>query len=128
MSAGTARWTCPTGRRLPPFGKPLADAFLRGLQPKGRQACVYLDAWPPEKSTRAAVVCPRADEPERFDWRPLAALDVLVRVPTPCDGDRLRRLLVELVAVKPRRLIVLRSTPPHVEFIVSAAHGLEVQP
>jgi hypothetical protein len=124
----TPKWTCSPGRRLPPFGKPLADAFLRGLQPKRRQACVWLDCWPPEKPSMAAVVCPRDEQPERFDWRPLAALDVLVKAPAPCNGNRLRRLLVELVAVKPRRLIVLRSTPPHVEFIVSAAHGLEVQP
>ncbi len=123
-----ARWSCPPGRRLPPFGKPLADAFLRGLQPRGRQAVVFLDAWPPKKPAMAAVVCPSDEQPERFDWRILAALDVLVKVPAPCDGDRLRRLLVELVAVKPRRLIVLRPTPPHAEFVISAARGLEVQP
>ena len=36
--------------------------------------------------------------------------------------------LAELVACKPRRLIVLRNHAPHVEFIVSAGRGMEVQP
>lgn len=54
--------------------------------------------------------------------------DVLVCVTENCDGDRLRRLLLELVAVKPRRLIVIRPTAPHAEFIISEKHGQEVQP
>lgn len=127
LTPAAARWKCPPGRRLPPLGKLLADAFLRCLQPKRRQACVWLDGWPPKNPSMAAVVCPRDEEPARFDWRILAGLDVLVKVPAPCDGDRLRRLLVELVAVKPRRLIVLRPTPPHAQFIISAASGLEVE-
>lgn len=128
IPAGATRWTCLPGRRLPPFGKPLANAFLRGLQPKRRQAFVWLDTWPEKKPSTAAVVCPVDSEPDRFDWRILAGLDVLVKVQAHCDGDRLRRLLVELVAVKPRRLIVLRPNPPHAEFIISAARGLEVHP
>lgn len=123
-----AQWTCPPGRQLPPFGKSLADAFLRGLQPRRRQTCVWLDCWPPKQPSILSVVCPLDGDPERYDWRILAGLDVLVNVTHPCDGDRLSRLLVELVAVKPRRLIVLRPNPPHAEFIISAAHGLEVQP
>lgn len=128
-AAPALNWKCPPGRRLPPFGKLLADAFLRGLQPKGRQAVVYLDGWPPQPAAIGpAVVCPWDDEPESFDWRILAGLDVLVKVSSPCNGERLRRLLAELIACKPRRLIVLRSVAPHVEFIVSAARGVEVQP
>ncbi len=127
--AAALAWKCPPGRRLPPFGKPLADAFLRGLQPKGRQAMVYLDCWPPENPPFGpALACPWDADPAGYDWRILAGLDVLAKVPTPCDGDRLRRLLVELIACKPRRLIVLRSTAPHLQFIVSAARGVEVQP
>lgn len=123
------QWPCLPGRKLPPFGKPLADAVLRGLQPKGRQAMVFLDCWPPKNPPFGpALACPWDSDPEGYDWRALAGLDVLVKAPTPCDGDRLRRLLAELVACKPRRLIVLRSTAPHAEFIVSAARGLEVQP
>lgn len=123
------KWRCSPGRRLPPFGKVLADACLRGLQPKGRQAMVYLDSWPPENPAFGpAVVCAWDDEPEEFDWRILAGLDVLVQVPTPCDDDRLRRLLAELIPCKPRRLIVLRSTAPHAQFIVSVASGVEVHP
>jgi hypothetical protein len=65
---------------------------------------------------------------QAYDWRILAGLDVLLKVPTPCNGERLRRLLAELIACKPRRLIVLRNHAPHVQFIVSAARGVEVQP
>lgn len=126
--AAALKWPVQPGRRLPPFGKPLADAFLKGLQPKGRQALVYLDGWPPETPFCCALACPWDSDPESFDWRILAALDVLVKVPNPCDGDRLRRLLAELVLCKPRRLIVLRNHTPHVQFIVSAARGVEVQP
>ena len=127
--AAALTWKCQPGRRLPPFGKPLADAFLRGLQPKGRQAMVYLDCWPPENPPFGpALACPWDADPAAYGWRILAGLDVQVGAPTPCDGDRLRRLLAELVACKPRRLIVLRSTAPHAEFIVSATRGLEVQP
>lgn len=126
--AAALAWTCPPGRRLPPFGKPLADAFLRGLQPKGRQVLIYLDGWPPEKPFCCALACPWDNEPEHFDWRIVAGLDVLVNASTLCDGDRLRRLLAELVPCKPRRLIVLRSTAPHAQFIVSTARGVEVQP
>ena len=123
------QWPCLPGRKLPPFGRPLADAVLRGLQPAGRQAMVYLDTWPPESPPFGpALACPWDSNPEGYDWRILAGLDVLVRVSAPCDGDRLRRLLAELIPCKPRRLIVLRSTAPHAQFIVSAARGVEVQP
>ena len=127
--AAAMQWPCQPGRKLPPFGKVLADAVLRGLQPKGRQAMVYLDCWPPESPPFGpALACPWDAEPAAYDWRILAGLDVLVKAPTPCDGDRLRRLLAELIACKPRRLIVVRSVAPHVEFIVSAGRGVEVQP
>jgi hypothetical protein len=127
--ATAMQWPCQPGRRLPPFGKPLADAVLRGLQPKGRQAMVYLDCWPPQNPPFGpALACPGDAEPAAYDWRILAGLDVLLKVPTPCNGERLRRLLAELIACKPRRLIVLRNHAPHVQFIVSAARGVEVQP
>lgn len=127
--AAAMQWPCQPGRKLPPFGKPLADAVLRGLQPKGRQAMVYFDCWPPESPPFGpALACPWDADPSAYDWRILAGLDVLVKVPPPCDGDRLRRLLAELIACKPRRLIVLRNHAPHVQFIVSAARGVEVQP
>lgn len=103
----------PARAQAPPFGKPLADAVLRGLQPKGRQAMVYLDCWPPESPPFGpALACPWDADPTAYDWRILAGLDVLVKVPPPCDGDRLRRLLAELIACKPRRLIVLRNHAP----------------
>lgn len=122
------KWPMQPGRKLPPFGKPLAEAFLKGLQPKGRQVLIYLDGWPPNPAFCYALACPLDSEPECFDWRILAALDVLVKVSNPCDGDRLRRLLAELIPCKPRRLIVLRNHAPHVQFIVTKANGLEVQP
>ncbi len=118
------RWSCPPGRRWSPM--PSWLMLLRGLEPRGCQG--KLDAWLPWKSLlRPLVVCPSDEQPERPDRRS-GCPDVLVNVTRPCDGDRLGRLLVELVAVKPRRLIVLRPNPPHAEFIISAAHGLEVQP
>jgi hypothetical protein len=123
------RWTCPPGRKLPPFGKVLAEAFLQGLQPINRQAVVYLDEWPPaEPALGVPVVCPADAAPESFDWRILAALDVFVRTHEPSNGARLNRLLSELVRVKPRFLFVLRPFAPHGEFIIPKAHGLEVQP
>ena len=45
------------------------------------------------------------------------------------DAERLRLLLAELAAARPKRLILLRQgSMPVAEFIVSEAHGLEVQP
>lgn len=116
------------GRKLPPFGKALADAVLRGLQPKGRQVMIYADCWPPSPAPFVSLTLPWDAAPEAFDWRMVAGLDAFVKVPAPCDDDRLHRLLTELVACKPRRLIVLQGTAPHARFIVSAARGLEVQP
>lgn len=51
-------------------------------------------------------------------------------VPPPVqDGARLRHLLDELVSARPKRLILLRpGGTPAAEFIVSEAHGQEVQP
>ncbi|MBS0368049.1 MAG: hypothetical protein JSS57_02495 [Proteobacteria bacterium] len=126
--AAILKWPVQPGRRLPPFGKPLADAFLKGLQPKGRQAMVYLDSWPPEKPPFGpALACPWDSAPEDYDWRILAGLDVLVKAPTSCDDERLRRLLAELIPCKPRRLIVVRSEAPHLLFVVSATRGVEVR-
>lgn len=43
-------------------------------------------------------------------------------------GAPLRHLLAELVAVRPKRLVLLRpGRIPTAEFIVSAARGVEVQ-
>ncbi len=92
---------------------------------------MYLDRWPvaPATALGPAICCPPDMHPCRLDWRYLAALSVLVVTPSPPDADRLRHLLAELVAVQPKRLILLQpgGTPAAV-FIVSAARGVEVQP
>ena len=70
---------------------------------------------------------PARGGPDRLDWRYLAALSVLVRVPTGVPAERLQGLLRELVAVRPKRLILLRDgAQPVAEFIVSEARGVEV--
>ncbi len=90
---------------------------------------VYLDYWPPEKPAFGpALACPWDADPASYDWRVSTGLDVRLKLPTPCNGDRLRRLLAELMLCKPRRLIVMRSVAPHVEFVVSVARGAEVLP
>lgn len=126
-----AFWRCAPGRRLPAYARQLADARARDLVPTHRQVVVYLDRWPPGAVTGlgVAICCPPDADPTRLDWRYLAALSVLVvTVPTP-DPLRLRSLLAELVAVQPKRLILLRpGAVPAAEFIVSAARGVEVQP
>jgi hypothetical protein len=125
----TSGWKCPPGKKLPPYGAILATAYMQGLMPKNRECVVFLDHWPErpsENPTRPVVACPPDASPESFDWRPLAGLDIFVLMPESGDGDRLRRLLRELSAVKPRRLIVLRPEAPHAEFIVSVKHGQEV--
>ncbi len=71
----------------------------------------------------------RVLNPAHLDWRYLAALSVLVVASPGIDAERLRLLLVELVAARPKRLIVLRpGCVPVAEFVVSEARGLEVQP
>ena len=124
-------WRCPPGRRLPGYARELADARARGLVPAQRQVVVYLDRWPaaPVVALGPALCCPPEAVPDRLDWRYLAALSVLVRVPATVPAERLRALLRELVAVRPKRLILLRDgAQPVAEFIVSEARGLEVQP
>lgn len=125
----TRKWICSPGLRLPPFGKHLADAFMSGVQPKAGLVFVYFDAWPlrPARIVHA-VVCPPEANPEDFDWRILAGLDVFVVVPHECHEGRLRRLLNELILCQLRRLILLRDRPPFSEFIISSGRGLEVQP
>lgn len=126
-----ALWRCSPGRRLPAFARDLADARARDLVPALRQVAVYLDRWPPAPVTGLglAICCPPDADPARLDWRYLAALSVLVVTPTAPDARRLRVLLAELVAVRPVRLVVLRPGGiPAAQFIVSEAHGQEVQP
>jgi hypothetical protein len=92
---------------------------------------VYLDRWPvaPVTGLGLAICCPPGSDPTRLDWRYLAALSVLVVTPPAPDAGRLRALLAELVAVRPLRLVLLRpGCSPAAQFIVSAAHGQEVQP
>jgi len=126
-----ALWRCSPGRRLPAYARDLADARARDLVPAQRQVVVYLDRWPtaPVTALGLAICCPADTHPARLDWRYLAALSVLVvTLPAP-DGKRLRHLLAELAAVRPKRLIVLRpGGVPAAEFIVSESRGLEVQP
>lgn len=129
-SAPAALWRCQAGRRLPAYARDLADARARDLVPALRQVVVYLDRWPvaPVTALGLAICCPPDMHPCRLDWRYLAALSVLVVTPPAPDADRLRHLLVELVAVQPRRLILLRqSATPAAEFIISASNGIEVQ-
>jgi hypothetical protein len=124
-------WRCSPGRRLPAHARELADARARDLVPALRQVVVYLDRWPtaPVTALGPAICCPPGFHPARLDWRYLAALSVLVvTLPAP-DPERLRLLLAELVATRPKRLVLLRpGGMPAAEFIVSAARGVEVQP
>ena len=126
-----AFWRCSPGRRLPAYARDLADARARDLVPALRQVVVYLDRWPvaPVTGLGLAICCPPGSDPARLDWRYLAALSVLVVASPGIDAERLRLLLVELVAARPKRLIVLRpGGVPVAEFVVSEARGLEVQP
>lgn len=124
-------WRCAPGRRLPAFARDLADARARDLVPTHRQVVVYLDRWPvaPVTALGPAICCPPDMHPCRLDWRYLAALSVLVVTAPDPDPDRLRHLLAELVAVQPKRLIVLQPDhTPAARFVVSAGRGVEVQP
>lgn len=124
-------WQCSPGRRLPPYAQELANARARDLVPAQRQVLVYLDHWPagPVSPLGPAICCPAEARPAAFDWRYLAALDVLAVVRPGADAGRVRALLFELVAARPKRLIVLRpGGMPAAQFIVSAAGGVEVQP
>ncbi len=124
-------WRCSPGRHLPAHARELADARARDLVPARRQVVVYLDRWPaaPVTALGLAICCPPGAHPARLDWRYLAALSVLVVAPLAPDAERLRLLLVELVAARPKRLILLRhGSMPVAEFIVSEARGVEVQP
>jgi hypothetical protein len=124
-------WRCSPGRRLPAHARDLADARARDLVPARRQVVVYLDRWPagPVTALGLAICCPPGSHPCRLDWRYLAALSVLVLTPPKPDPERLRHLLAELVAARPKRLILLhQGNMPAAEFIVSEARGLEVQP
>jgi len=126
-----AAWRCSPGRHLPAHARELADARARDLVPAQRQVVVYLDRWPaaPVTALGLAICCPPDTHPARLDWRYLAALSVLVVASPGIDAERLRLLLVELVAARPKRLIVLRpGCVPVAEFVVSEARGLEVQP
>ena len=126
-----AFWRCSPGRRLPAYARDLADARARDLVPALRQVVVYLDRWPvaPVTGLGLAICCPPDTDPARLDWRYLAALSVLVLTPPAPDAERLRLLLAELVAARPKRLILLRQgSMPVAEFIVSEARGVEVLP
>lgn len=126
-----AVWRCSPGRRLPAYARDLANARARDLVPAQRQVAVYLDRWPagPQTALGPAICCPLNAHPCRLDWRYLAGLSVLVVTEPAPAKDRLRHLLAELVAVQPKRLILLRpGGTPAAEFIVSEARGVEVQP
>lgn len=124
-------WRCSPGRHLPAHARELADARARDLVPAQRQVVVFLDHWPvgPFTALGPAICCPADMRPDRLDWRYLAALSVLV-LARPCgDEARVRLLLAELIAARPKRLIRLHpGGVPMAEFIISAARGVEVQP
>jgi hypothetical protein len=45
---------------------------------------VYLDCWPPQNPPFGpALACPWDADPTAYDWRILAGLDVLLKVPRP---------------------------------------------
>ncbi|MDD3354163.1 hypothetical protein [Zoogloea sp.] len=124
-------WRCSPGRQLPPYARDLADARARDLVPALRQVVVYLDRWPvaPVTALGLAICCPPGTHPARLDWRYLAALSVLVVASPGIPAERLRLLLGELVAARPKRLIVLRpGGVPVAEFVISDAGSKEVQP
>ncbi|MCK0507365.1 hypothetical protein [Aromatoleum anaerobium] len=126
-------WRCSPGRRLPAYARELANARARGLVPANRQVRVYLDHWPTRRRCAStlgpAICCPIDARPHLLDWRYLAALDVLAVVRPGADEGRVRALLRELIAARPKRLILLRpGGTPAAEFIVSAARGVEVWP
>ena len=131
FDVSAAVWRCSPGRRLPAYARDLANARARDLVPSQRQVAVYLDRWPagPQTALGPAICCPLNAHPCRLDWRYLAGLSVLVVTEPAPAKDRLRHLLAELVAVQPKRLILLRpGGTPAAEFIVSEARGVEVQP
>lgn len=104
-------------------GGGLAAAQAAG---RGDAAAVLLDHWPrARRPVLPAIPLPADADPSEFDWGTLRGLDVFILVLPGADRLRVARLVGELQAVQPRRLIVLlRGTGRH-RFARSVARGVE---
>ena len=113
-------------RRL--VSRSLMPSCVACSQKAGRQQSISLWLAPGESPLARRWSAPRDADPRagcRFgaSWQAWTCWRKFRRPATKIIA--LRRLLRVSDACKPRRLIVLRSTAPHLQFIVSAARGVE---
>ena len=103
--------SCRTSpRRRPPYALAMLNMVRTGKSPN-----VYLfagaEGWNQAEHRRrtfgegTALVLPPSEDPEGFRW---PALDALCLIPGDCDGDRLRRLVVAMLAAGCRCIVEVR--------------------
>lgn len=88
-------------RRLPPFGKQLADALERGLRPRNDvKLYVGRGAWDAARMAQlgvwVALAMPDGSKPDEFRW-PVAGLGVVVFEMSHQGAERLQRLALHLL-------------------------------
>jgi hypothetical protein len=110
--------------RLPAFARQLVEARERGLSPvrgwNGAQVLVVLDDWKIAEK-RYRLVVPSEDDPEDFDFRVVAALDViLVYNSRRTDGERLKAAIRAILRGAPAALQVFDVFAPHLTWLVKS--------
>lgn len=120
--------------RLPAYAKELAAARKAGHVPARGEVIVALDGWEWGKSQGSFARCLIAPDRkiEEVDFRFLAGLDVLVAWSSRVtDGARLMAIARALLAIEPRRLLLLDMKPDarrSVQWVKSVSHGVEIWP
>lgn len=106
-----------TARRLPAYGRELRAGLATGARPTFG-ICIFLDRPAPRSSSFAPLALFKDQDPSAFDWRLCQAQDVWIPDADRADPLRLSALVREVVAVQPKRLILLLAAAPGYEIVV----------
>lgn len=118
---------------IPAYSKELAAARRAGKVPARYEVIVALDVWAWGKPQGAMARCLVGPDRviDEIDFGFLAGLDVLVAWSSAVTaGSRMMELARALLAIQPRRLLLLDMNPDTahpVQWLKSVSHGVEIQ-
>ncbi|MBD5805334.1 hypothetical protein AZOA_47870 [Azoarcus sp. Aa7] len=104
-------------RRLPAYGAQLASRLREGFEP-AHGIAVWIDTPPSLRGICAPLAVFADTDPAALDWSQCHRRDVFIARADSVTPERLQATVAAITAAKPRRLLLLRASPPFCTLLI----------